>query len=84
MLALYGYAMCKEWIKRGFSDSLLPYFSDIVASSGPLVYPTWISNTKQFDAVIFSHRSSLRSKNDEHYGPLFPEVPVKYGYYWPE
>jgi hypothetical protein len=84
MLALYGAAMCKEWISRGFSDSLLSYFTDIAVLSGPLCYPTWISNVKQFDAIIFSHRSSLRFKDDAHYGPQFPEVPVKYGYYWPE
>lgn len=83
MLALYGYAICKEWINRGFSDSLLPFFREFVATSGPLLYPPWLINPTKLHRIIISHRSSLRSKDDNFYGPLFPDSEVKYGYYWP-
>lgn len=82
MLALYGSAICNEWISRGFKDSLKPFFDEIVASS-PLDYPRWLTDEKMYSRIISSHRSSLVFKFPEHYQPLFPDSPPKYGYVWP-
>jgi hypothetical protein len=82
MLALYASAICKEWINRGYKDSLKPFFDEIVASA-PLTYPSWLTDEKLFDRIIASHRSSLVYKFPEHYQPLFPNSQPKYGYVWP-
>jgi len=82
MLALYGAAMCKEWIARGYADSLLSFFENIVIK-GVLEYPSWLTNPSTMDAVILTHQQSLVFKDPTHYSPLFPGVKALYGYYWP-
>lgn len=82
MLALYGAAMCKEWIARGFKDSLLPFFEDLVIKS-VLEYPSWLTNPNTLDTIILTHKQSLVHKDPTFYSPLFPGVKPIYGYYWP-
>lgn len=82
MLALYASAICAEWIKRGFKDSLKPMFDEIVASR-QLKYPSWLTDEKMLDRIILSHRSSLITKLPEHYLPQFPDTPSNLPYVWP-
>lgn len=82
MLALYGAAMCREWIKRGYKDSLLPFFEEIVVKS-PLNYPKWLTDPKTIERVTLTHRQSLLFKDPVHYSKYFPNDNPVYGYYWP-
>ena len=66
-LCTYGMAMCEEWIRRGYKDSLLPFF--IQALDGYLFAgytedcPAWLGE----DEVHSSHRSNLLRKDAEFY-----------------
>ena len=82
MLALYGAKMCKEWINRGYQDSLLPFFEEIVFKS-VLTWPAWMTDPKMMDRIVDSHRRALIHKYPEHYQPLFPSLTPKLDYYWP-
>lgn len=75
-LALYGLAMCREWKRRGFRDSLMPKFKNIAASK--VDKPIWI--TKEF---CESHRSNLIRKDARHYRNFWPETPDDLPYVWP-
>jgi hypothetical protein len=75
-LSCYGRAICSEWIKRGFNDTLLSKFS----SSGTFQDPYWLGN-EQFH---LSHQSNLVRKLPEHYGKYFPNVPDNLAYIWPK
>lgn len=77
-LARYGWAMCAEWIERGYNDTLLERFRPI-ASSGRFVLPSWIGITD----FHLSHQSNLIRKLPEFYAPLFPGVPDDLPYIWP-
>jgi hypothetical protein len=83
LLAMYGVYICKEWINRGFRDSLLDKFMEITLAS-PLVIPYWWAEERFQKKVIQSHQQSLIFKYAEHYQPLFPNVKGRYGYYWPQ
>jgi hypothetical protein len=78
-LAVYGLAVCEEWISRGYKDSLLPRFADSVPRSGLILVPDWLTSA----AVHLSHQSNLVRKDPAHYGPLFPDVPDDLPYVWP-
>lgn len=78
-LAVYGTAMCREWINRGYNDSLLPRFMD-AAAAGRTELPPWVGDT----AFHLSHQSNLVRKLPEFYRPLFPDVPDDLPYIWPE
>lgn len=83
-LAIYGHAMCSVWIKRGFDDSLRPWFrercEEIEWPNKPK-WPWWFGNAQ----MVQSHRSNLVHKLPQHYGPLFPEVAElpRMPYLWP-
>lgn len=68
-LALYGFAMCKEWKRRGYNDSLMPKFEPLTAlSDGVSVQmPYWLGD-EEFHR---SHRSNLVRKDPVFYIPLF-------------
>jgi hypothetical protein len=68
-LLQYGIAICNEWIKRGYKDTLLTRFEQAFIESGFLQQthsiksPNWLGN-KEFHA---SHRSNLLRKNKDWY-----------------
>lgn len=82
-LALYGSIMCNEWKRRGYVDNLRSYFdgllSEFLATGSNLVMPVWLYD----DNVTRSHRSNLIRKDEDFYGPQWPDVPNDLPYIWP-
>lgn len=78
-LAKYGEAICKEWIGRGYKDSLLPFFQSPRPDFFDWLKPPWIGN-EEFHA---SHRSNLLRKMPEHYGQFGWKEPDDLPYVWP-
>ena len=77
-LAFYGETVCREWIRRGYKDSMLERFVDLTA--GKIVrMPAWLGNER----FHVSHQSNLVRKNLEFYGPIFPDIPPDLEYVWP-
>lgn len=80
-LARYGLAMCNEWKRRGYRDSLTEFFLDRydIVSDIHLHVPDFI--TRDF---MRSHQSNLIRKEPDHYRPIFgPDVPDDLPYVWP-
>ena len=75
-LARYGAAMCQEWIRRGYKDTLLPYFE---ARMTDQVSPEWVGN----EAFHISHQSNLVRKFPEYYQKFFEGVSGDLPYVWP-
>lgn len=76
-LARYGVAMCDEWLKRGFADTL----RDRIAAydTGDDALPPWLGNRR----LHRSHQSNLVRKEAAHYRKRFPRVPDDLAYVWP-
>lgn len=81
LLAVYGKAMCIEWRRRGYKDSLLPRFEEFCemfpASTGA---PAWLGDER----LHVSHQSNLVRKMPEFYSNVFPNVTADLPYFWPE
>ena len=82
-LAVYSIVVCREWIRRGFNDTLCPQF---MASYNELRrqidinrYPPWVGS-KRFHS---SHRSNLLRKDFRHYSKFGWTESVSLPYYWP-
>lgn len=77
-LAQYGIVMCREWIARGYNDTMLerfyPYAPDMQTD-----WPEWLDRPD----VVRSHRSNLIRKRPDFYLPLWPDVPDNLPYVWP-
>jgi hypothetical protein len=80
VLAEYAVAVCREWIARGYQDTVLDKVLSIVpgAGSSRLDLPPWLDGP-----LMVSHRSNLIRKFPEHYGPLWPDVRPDLPYVWP-
>jgi len=80
-LAVYGWWMCEEWIRRGYTDGQKSFFSSVEKEVGPVPFmkPSFIT-----DELILSHRSNLLRKMPEHYRRLWPDIPDDLPYYWPK
>jgi hypothetical protein len=78
-LCVYGAVISKEWIRRGFKDSVYPFFMKemrkVSRSAGP-----WWFGWEEFHA---SHRSNLLRKDETHYRKLGWKEPVDLPYIWP-
>jgi hypothetical protein len=80
-LAYYGFIVCEEWVRRGYRDTLMPWFYDIVNTDRlTWEFPWWWKDSID---LRLSHQSNLIRKMPEHYGPLFPGVPDDLPYIWP-
>lgn len=64
-LISYAIAICKEWISRGYKDSLLPWFEQRL--EGKLYKQFW----KADKAFFVEHRVRLWTKDPEFYGKLW-------------
>jgi hypothetical protein len=80
-LAVYGKVICEEWIRRGYNDSMLPRFEEIISGcyEEELEMPAWLG-TENFHE---SHRSNLLRKFPEHYRLYWPELSDDLPYVWP-
>jgi hypothetical protein len=77
-LAQYGAVMCREWIARGYNDSLLEKFYPLLPSMQS-DWPEWLDR----EDVMLSHRSNLIRKRPDIYGPIWPSVAGDLPYVWP-
>lgn len=77
-LALYGQTICREWIRRGYRDSLLERFD--AASGTDVAMPPWIGDPD----FHVSHQSNLVRKLPAHYRAYWPDVPGDLPYIWPQ
>lgn len=76
----YGIAVCEEWLRRGYNDTLLDRFlaarHDLPVTTST---PPWLGDT----AFHRSHRSNLLRKLPAWYAPLFADTPTDLPYIWP-
>lgn len=80
-LALYGVAMCDEWIRRGYNDTMRERLYAIYESemeTGHLILPYWFGDP----AFHRSHQSNLLRKDREFYAGQFSGVPDDLPYIW--
>lgn len=82
-LCRYAVAMCREWISRGYNDSLLPFFEDAItqySSDGRNdAPPPWLGD----ELLHASHRSNLLRKDPDFYGKYQWTEPPDIPYLWP-
>lgn len=80
-LATYGMVVCVEWQSRGYKDSLLEQFADVVALLAGEFQPdpAWLG-MEEFHA---SHRSNLLRKDAQWYGRFGWSEPDDLPYVWP-
>lgn len=81
-LCCYAIAMCEEWRRRGYSDSLLPQFEEAATQlydSSATQRPPFVGDP-QFHA---SHRSNLLRKDPQHYGQFGWSEQAGMPYVWP-
>ena len=82
-LASYGWNICKEWIKRGYKDTLTPKFSELLTLTeklGDVPYPFWLYK----EDFHISHRSNLLKKDYQYYSKYFgTELADTFPYIWP-
>lgn len=82
-LCMYGAAMCGEWVRRGYKDTLHPFFMiamEQYAQDGRTTMPPpWLGE----DEFHASHRSNLLRKDPVYYAQFgwaeSPDLP----YVWP-
>lgn len=80
-LARYGLAMCNEWKRRGYKDSLTEFFLDRYdyVEDSTIDVPEFVTHD-----FMLSHQSNLLRKYPEFYRPIFgPSVPDDLPYIWP-
>lgn len=93
-LAHYGQVVCREWIERGYSDTLLPQFKAAYAwlqgrwdgtqhvfgvDGTGCSCPNWLG----YESFHASHRSNLLRKNHAHYSQFGWREPSDLSYIWP-
>jgi len=82
-LAVYAIVVCREWIRRGFNDTLCPQFMGSYTALRDTiernVYPPWVGD-EQFHS---SHRSNLLRKDFRHYSRFGWQEPIDLPYHWP-
>lgn len=78
-LARYGIAVCTEWRRRGYQDTLLPRFQALVDRSESFRRPAWFGDA----AFHAAHRSNLLRKDPLHYGQFGWEEGPDLPYLWP-
>ena len=80
-LAMYGVAMCDEWIARGYNDSLRDRLVKIYnqeKDDGQYELPYWFGR-EEFHR---SHQSNLMRKDPVFYHTAFDGVPNDLPYIW--
>lgn len=75
-LCKYGMVMCREWIYRGFNDSLMEKFN-MYHDFFPEVRPWWYD----YEPLHISHQSNLYRKDPVHYAQ-YENVGADLPYVW--
>ena len=75
-LAKYYNEMLREWIYRGYNNTMKP----ISLSDSGLIQPSWFGD----DQLRYSHRSNLLRKDYDFYKQYNWSIPSDLAYYWPE
>lgn len=76
-LIRYGVAICDEWTRRGYRDTVRDQLLRRVAGDGP--DPPWLGDTR----LHANHRANLLRKDAAHYGQFdWAEEPTAEPY-WP-
>ena len=82
-LVQYTHAICGEWKRRSYKDTVEGKVSDLAATHGinivNPVMPPWLGRPD----LHLSHQSNLVRKLPDHYGALWPDVPATLEYVWP-
>lgn len=76
-LAYYGMHCCYEYRNRGYNDSLLPWFLDLITIGVNFDMPFWFGNER----FHLSHQSNLKRKDPVYYKHF--NVPPNLAYIWP-
>ena len=78
-LAYYGYVMCREWINRGYNDSLKSFFRENIGASRlkDIEEPYWLRD----ESLHISHQSNLLNKDRGYYSCFF-DVKDDLEYVW--
>lgn len=74
-LCEYGIAICDEWIKRGYKDTMRERFIAIYSELPDTGLPNWFGD----DLFHQSHQSNLKRKDENYY--QF-NVPISLPYLW--
>lgn len=84
-LALYGEAICMEWIERGFRDNQLPLYQAVINMKGlyrnayHMERPPWLGDPEYHR----SQQANLVRKLPSLYASDFPGIEPEEGYIWP-
>lgn len=85
-LLYYGFAMCEEWINRGFDDNLRGWFvnellndSLMTGFKGDGEWPSWWGGE-----IHLNHRAILLHKDFEWYSQWEWDLMPTRDYFWPE
>lgn len=79
-LILYGYAICREWINRGYKDTCehkITLFARKYPVGLKVKMPKWLTSD-----FCISHQSNLVRKFPEYYKKYFPNVSPNLNYIW--
>ena len=72
-LKLYMNTMIKEWIKRGYNNTM-----EIVPITGKISYPSWLGKRK----FHLAHKSNLLKKDKKYYSKFKWNAPKDLTYIW--
>jgi len=79
-LLRYGLAICDEWDRRGYPDTVRDKLSAHLREADRAVHlPSWLGD----DRLHASHRSNLLRKDPDFYGTYGWTEPPDLPYYWP-
>jgi len=87
-LEVYAKAICIEWVKRGYKDTMFNKINDfmfnlfehgILKSGNSIIYPPWLGS----EDFHLSHKSNLLRKNPDHYKKFWPDIDDNLPYVWP-
>jgi len=78
-LQAYGFAICDEWMRRGYKDTRKEVMTSLVIPVYPIVYPAWLG----VPAVHAGYRSNLLRKKPEWYAQWGWQEGPDLPYVWP-
>jgi|LauGreDrversion4_2_1035121.scaffolds.fasta_scaffold07546_13 hypothetical protein len=82
-LVNYSIAICEEWIKRGYKDTMLDRFLNMKEVFEKQNYSSDLPSLYGVEKFHLSHQSNLLKKDFNYYSKLY-DVPNDLPYYWGE